>query len=735
MSDQTGEAAQGTLETRDDAGKGGAAEVKFWTDAIELASKEEDDWRETAKKAYAIYSAESKNVQTKKATFNILYSNVETIVPAVYNSTPVPDIRPRDLRAGKKPKPPQAPPMGHNGGPPMAMAQPEDPTLALARDSATIIERTLTSMLDLYEFDLCVETAVRDQQIGGRGITRVRYEPAMSEDGQSIAYQAVYCENVIWDDFRRGPAKRWADVPWIAFRHYMTRRQLEGLSEQNGGKVPLDHSLDASNRDASKGPEPDVFKRALVWEIWDKNKREVVFIAPSFKQGPISKEADPLNLRDFFPIPRPLHDVNRPDSLTPVCPFTLYEEQAAELDEISKRIRKLTKAIRARGLADQSLAAALTRLREVDDGELAAVDQAFAVGQMGGLDKAIWFMPIEAMVDTLAQLVAQREMIKQTIYEIIGISDILRGQVDPREKAAQSNLKAQWGASRLHTRQKEASRYARDLIRLMSEIVAGQFEPQVLQVIAAMPVAPEQTQFMRDDALMSFRVDIETDSTIQADTQRTQQNVGQFVQGFGSFMQAMAPAVEAGFMPMDVAADMLKSFARVFKLGRQAEDALERLGDQAQEQAQQPKPDPEMAKAEAEIGRKNKEAELKAAVEQHKLQLAEQKAAADLQIAELKMQLQRQEAAMKAASKQQELSMQAEAHQQSLAMDQQAQAQQLEMQRQQGEQEMAISAERSQREIALSEEQARQQAQIKDRESRASIAAKRAASNSPKGRK
>ena len=731
MADLTGEAAQGTLETRKDAGKGEAAEVKFWIDAIALASKEEEKWRETAAKAYAIYSADCERAKAKKATFNILYSNVETIVPAVYNSTPVPDIRPRDLRVGKKPQQQPAP---QPGMPTQAAPAPEDPTLALARDAAPILERTLTALLDQYDFDLTVETAVRDQQIGGRGITRVRYEPVMAEDNKSVAYQATYCENVIWEDFRRGPAKRWSDVPWIAFRHYMTRAQLEALSETNGGKVPLDHSIQGESKDASKGPEGDVFKRALVWEIWDKGKREVVFVAPSFPKAFVSREADPLKLRGFYPIPRPLHDINRPDDLVPVCPFTLYEEQANELDEISKRIRKLTKAIKAKGLGDASLAAALRSLGQVDDGEIAPIDQTFATAQMGGIEKAIWFMPIEAMVETLAQLVAQREQIKQTIYEIIGISDILRGQVDPREKAQQSNLKAQWGASRLHTRQKEAARYARDLIRIMSEIIAEHFEPQILQVISAMPVTPEHSAFMKNDALMSFRVDIETDSTIQADTQRTQQNVGQFVQGFGTFMQAMGPAVQAGFMPVDVAADMLKSFARVFKLGKQAEDALERLGEQAAEQAQQPKQDPEMAKAEAEIQRKNQEAELKAQVEQHKLQLAEQKAASDRQIAELKMQLEQQRMAMEAASKQQELAMQAEAHQQTLAMDAQAQQQEMALRERTAEQDMAMSAERSQREMALAEEEARQSAQIRAKESQASIAAKRQQARSrPKG--
>lgn len=711
--------ADGTLETRADIGSGSEADVRFWVEALKLAEKEEEDWRKVAEAAYSRYSMADKG----KTTFNILYSNVETIVPAVYNSTPVPDIRPRDLRVSQAPvaPAPAAPQMGHNGGPPMAPQGPqEDPTGTIARDVARIIERTLTVFIDQYDYDHTIRMAVKDAQIGGRGVVRVRYEPSVKDE--AVVYQAVRCELVPWSEFRRGPARRWEDTPWVAFRHYITREQLRALSDRHGDKVPLEHSLREGNKDGSKGPEPEVFKRAEVWEIWDKAKRETVFIAPSYKAAPVAVVEDTLKIRDFFPIPRPLCDVDKPDTLVPTCPFELYREQAKELDDISKRLAKLVKALRWKGVSDGAARAIVSRLRDADDGDIVESDSALAMAG-GGVDKAFWFMPVEKLAAVLTELVAQREAIKQTIYEIIGISDILRGQVDPREKAAQSNLKAQWGASRLTARQAEVARFARDLIRIKSEIIANLFEPQILQVIAAMPVGPEHVQLMRSDALMSFRVDIETDSTIQADIQRTQQNVGQFVQGFGTFVQAVGPAVESGFMPPNVAADLLKSFARAFKLGRQAEDALEQLGQQAAQQ--QDKPDPEMAKAEAEIARKNQEAQLKAQVEQHKLQLAEQKAAADIQIAELKMRLEQQKAAIEAATKQQQMAMDAEAHRQSLVMDAQAQAQTMQMERERGAQEMALQQDRSQREMALAEEQARQSAQIKDRESQASIAMKR----------
>lgn len=712
--------ADGTLETRADVGSGSEADVRFWVDALKLAEKEEEGWRKVAEAAYQRYAMSEKF----KTTFNILYSNVETIVPAVYNSTPVPDIRPRDLRVTQAPQPapqPAQPAMGHNGGPPMMPQGPqEDPTVTASRDVARIIERTLTVFIDQYDFDHTVRMAVKDSQIGGRGVVRVRYEPSVKDE--AVVYQAVRAELVPWSEFRRGPARRWEDTPWIAFRHYMTREQLRALSEKHGDRVPLEHSLRQDSKDGSRGPEPEVFKRAEVWEIWDKAKRETIFIAPSFKEAPVSVVSDALRLRDFFPIPRPLQDVDKPDTLVPTCPFEQYREQARELDDISRRIAKLVKALRWKGVSDSAMRAIVGRLRDADDGDIIESDAALAMAG-GSMDKAFWFMPTEKLAGVLTELVAQREAIKQTIYEIIGISDILRGQVDPREKAAQSNLKAQWGASRLTTRQAEVARFARDLIRIKSEIIANLFEPDILQVIAAMPVTPEHTQLMRSDALMSFRVDIETDSTIQADIQRTQQNVGQFVQGFGAFVQAVGPAVESGFMPPQVAADLLKSFARAFKLGRQAEDALEQLGQQAQQQ--QDKPDPEMAKAEAEIQRKNQELQIKQQVEQQKLQIAEMKAQMDAVIAERKMHLEAQKAAQQAASDQAKLNAELEARQQEMAMQQQASEQEMAMRAAETQAGMAMKAQESQVTLAMRQEEAQRNAEIRDRESQASIAMKR----------
>jgi hypothetical protein len=145
------------------------------------------------------------------------------------------------------------------------------------------------------------------------------------------------------------------------------------------------------------------------------------------------------------------------------------------------------------------------------------------------------------------------------------------------------------------------------------------------------PTWEEVKAVMASDALRAFRVDIETDSTIQADLSQAQQNMSGFVEGLGAFAQAMGPAVQAGLMPLDIVADLLTGFARNFKLGRQAEDALERLGQQVR-QPQAEKPDPEAEKLKMEQARVEQETAMK----QQEMQARQQESAQKLQFEQAK---------------------------------------------------------------------------------------------------
>src|SRR4051812_17481484 len=113
--------------------------VAAWVEAIDDASDEEKDWREgTAKDASDTYAGAK---DTKLGSFNIFHSNVETMIPALYNSTPSPDVRRRygdDDKVGKA--------------------------------VADLLERALSYAVDAYDFDDVMLSIVKDMIVVDRGV-------------------------------------------------------------------------------------------------------------------------------------------------------------------------------------------------------------------------------------------------------------------------------------------------------------------------------------------------------------------------------------------------------------------------------------------------------------------------------------------------------------------------------------------------------------------------------------
>lgn len=587
----------GALETRSDAGEGQGGLVRLWLQALALSDKDEEKWR---KKAEATVERFRDETERKGSRFNILYASTMTLVPALYNSTPRPDVR----RRFRDPDP-------------------------VGKVAAQVLERGCSYTIDCSDLDETMQNCVFDSALVGRGVARVRYKPEIVDE--EVAYEDVGYELTDWRDFRRGPGRTWPEVSWVAFRHRITREQAIKLNPKIGGTVNLDYVEKGADKDGCH----DIFKRLTVWEIWDKEKRQVVFLAPSHKDEPLKVADDPLGLKGFFPCPRPLYDVEDTNSLVPMVPYSVYKDQAIELDRITDRINALINVIKWRGM--RGGLEEFGKLADADDGELVPVQNWQQLVASGGIEKSIWLMPIREAMEVVTALYAQREALKQAIFELTGVADIMRGQTDADETLGAQQIKAQWGSLRMQQRQKDVQRFARDLIRMTAELISEKFAPESLSMMTGIKLPSQmekqQAQFavqqaqqtgqppeaqqilaqptwddimgvLKNDASRLFRIDIETDSTIEADQLSAQKNMGEFVQGFGTFITAIGPAVETGAIPMDTAKDLLLSFSRQFKLGRQAEDAIERMAEAPQPQ----RPDPNAAaKAEAEAKAKSEQ--------------------------------------------------------------------------------------------------------------------------------
>jgi hypothetical protein len=365
-------------------------------------------------------------------------------------------------------------------------------------------------------------------------------------------------------------------------------RAARKAERRPGRKVSLDVTDDEDGEGGEDEADKNLFKRGIVWEVWDKEAREVLFIAPSVKEEPLKQDDDALGLKDFFPIPRPMYALESTDSLVPVELFKLYKDQADELDRITKRINKLIEGLKLRGIYDSTLKVLGDLMNKGDNALIPADDGAIAIFAQGGsFDKAIWLMPIDMAANVLKQLYIQRDQIKQTIYEITGLSDILRGDSDPNETLGAQQIKAQSGSRRLRRLQKEVQRYARDLMRLCAEIMAEHFEPFMFETDGRQTGADPARGHpgSQERPARSYRVDIETDSTIAEDEQADQKAMVDLLDGITRFVTGVGPAVQAGYMTVETAMTMLKSVVRRFRLGREVEDALENAQAELQKKA------------------------------------------------------------------------------------------------------------------------------------------------------
>jgi hypothetical protein len=646
--------AQYTPSVDDPSGdeKKAEAQVVYWMEQINAALTREEDWRKEATRVTAIFEGKKGD----STPYNILYTNTETMAPALYNSTPLPIVKRR--------------------------FNDEDPLGKLASEAG---ERTLKYLTDdgMSEhatFDELLTSAVLEALVPGRGTTRFKYYPKISthmapapamgegEDElaqKSLTYEKVDSETVCgeevpWDRFLHGYGKKWKDVPWVAFYHEMDRDELIELAGETLGRaVPLDNARlrvkapgqDDGDSESKRGMAP--VKVAPVWEIWDKSSLSVIFVTECFEDSLLKSVPDPLKLTNFFPCPKPLLLTQKISSLIPVPLYTFYERQAKELNTITLRISKIVEALKVRGMYDQTVQG-LDRVLDADDNTLIPAENVAALMAQGNaLEKAIWLFPIDKLVGVLQQLYLQREQIKSIIFEITGIADIMRGSSQASETLGAQQLKTQWGGLRLKRAQKLVAAYARDCLRIMEEIAMTKFSSETLQKMTGLPyptqgqkqqlaaVAQQTAQtgqpvppelqaalqgpsfddvqkLLANDVSRSFRVDIETNSTIDAEATQDKQDISEVLTALNQFLQGVSPLIESGSMPFQVAQSMMLAIIRRFHFGTEIEGLLQKM------QAPQPPADPNAAKAQAE-----------AAAMQQQMAQDKQKHDADMQMKQL----------------------------------------------------------------------------------------------------
>lgn len=447
----------------------------FWLSELEAAGKRDEKWIKRARAVVQRYRDEREG-ETKHKRANILWSNTEILKSALFGILGSPDVRRRFPKRGQDEK--------------------------NTKQAALVMERGAAYSNDAYDCETQIEAAVEDMVLPGRGVCWVVYDAKVAkveDDQEEITYQCVKEEHVFWEDYRCSSGRKDSDVWWKGRRHFYTRDDLREYFDKHADKVPLNAKL-ADGQDSPRGDKDDTFKRAAVWEIWDKTKRQRIWIAEDYPLI-LKREDDPYRLEHFFPCPEPLYGVKTTSSLEPIPEFTLYQDQADELDVIATRLYNLVGALKRRGVYDAGLEGndnQLGQLALADDNVFLPFRGFSGLMEKGGLKQAFQTEDLAPLVTAIEGLYKRAMFLVQQIYEVCGIADVMRGSSDADETLGAQQLKANFGSMRLKKRQRQVQRFVRSLIRIKTEIIAEHFTREQLQEMVGldMPLEAEQQAAM-----------------------------------------------------------------------------------------------------------------------------------------------------------------------------------------------------------------------------------------------
>jgi hypothetical protein len=613
-----------------------------WYNCIAQYERTFKEWEGRADKIVKRYRDESRSRNNPQAKFNILWSNVQTITPAVFARLPRPDVSRR--------------------------FRDNDP---IGRVASMMLERALEYEIEHYnDYASAMKQTVQDRLLGGRGTAWVRYEPhivgiksgeaeGMPEDGlqvtedtdeaeteggiyreneERIEYECAPVDYVYWRDFGMTVARTWEEVTAVWRKVYMERPALvERFGEELGGKIPLDTKPDTSKSFNQKMGEGS--REALIYEIWDKTTGQVLWLSKSMGKI-LDTRDDPLQLENFWPCPKPMFATLTTDSLIPVPDYVLYQDQARQLDTLADRIDGFIQALRVRGVYDASEPSLQRLFTEGENNALLPVKNYAAFSEKGGITGAINLVDIAPIAAALQSSYAAMDQVKGQIYEIMGIADIQRGQTDPNETLGAQIIKSNNASGRLKTMQHEVVNFATALLQIKAQIICQHFtDDTIVKISGAMQLSPQDQALipqalalLKDEPAKNFRIEVTTDSMIYQDEQQEKADRMEFLQAMGGFLSQAIPAAQATPEITPMMMEMLKFGVTAFKAGKGLEGLIDETADKFRAQAQanegQPKPpSPEQQKMQMQMQ-----------IEQSKMQAEQQKMVMQQQIEQSKIQ-------------------------------------------------------------------------------------------------
>lgn len=615
------------ITERDEQPKLGQSKV--WLARIKAAEKAFNTYQEKCDSIDKLYASLEKHASTQgDREFKIFWANMEVLKPTIYERPPRPVVMPRHSDADE-----------------------------LQRVASEVVERALE--MDVEQDDL------HDTLI------MVRDDLALSARGVAWVLDNGNAIHVDRKDFLHEPARNWREVGWVSRRAYMTRE--EGL--KRFGDVFKSAKRERVETEDQKDYESSD-RKAQVWEIWSRTENKVVWVTEGVETT-LDEQPPLINVKGFYPCPKPAYGTVERSTLKPVPDYVYYRDQADEINELTARISSLSESLRMRGFYASGVSevgeAIEAAMKMTDNNSvLIPVSNLAALGGSALKDSIVW-LPVREVAEVIAQLIDLRRQLIEDVYEITGLSDIMRGTSEASETLGAQQLKAQYGNVRVRGRQGEMVRIARDILRIKGEVFAEQFEigellemagkqlptmqdlmqmeiqyrqavvmaaqagqqPPEMPDLQNMVTAEKVDVLLKNERLRPFLLEIESDSTIAPDEQAEKESRMEFIAAVGGFITQATPMVAALPETAPFAAEMLKFAAGGFRAGRDLKGAIDEFAKQLTAKAQPQGPTPEQVAVQQEAQAKQREMDLKV----QSLQQAMQNDARKFQLDEAKLRM------------------------------------------------------------------------------------------------
>jgi hypothetical protein len=621
-----------------------------WNDEITMAEKEFDNFRKQGRTTVRRYKDKRDAVDGSERKFNIFTANVGILQASLYAKIPKVSVSRR---------------FGQSN---------DDP----ARVASMMLQNAIMQDIDEPEcdFDQVMRDAVEDRLVPGMGCAWLRLETDTEEHTleeqwdpisgeliqeastyEEVSRQEVMIDHVFWEDFLYSPCRTWKERRWVARRVYMDQDALvKRFGEKIGKAMPLDYnprgdlSLGRSNQ-----PENEVLQKAIIYEIWDRQTRKVIWISKAWPEI-LDEVDDPLHLEDFEPCPKPLFALTTTSNCIPVNDFVIYQDQYNELDLVNNRISLLVQACKVVGVYDASATGIQRMLQQGSENTMIPVDNWAIFGEKGGVKGMVDWLPLDVVIQAMERLRVAREDIKGQIYELTGISDIVRGNTKASETLGAQNLKAQFASTRIQNLQNEVARFAQDILKIKGEIICRHFVPEQLIKLSNMEYYPdaqnpqliqEAVQLVKGDhEEFEWRVKVQADSLAMTDYAQQKQEKVEFMNAVATLLQSAATTMKAVPDSAPILFESLKFSISGFKGAQELEGVIDQTLAQIMQKIQNPPPpppDPAMEKAKMDMQ-----------MEQQRFQMDMQAKQADMAMEREKMQMEMQMKSQELAFKQEE---------------------------------------------------------------------------------